>query len=418
MNPADTIEAESEVRLLAHIAELIGTSMPLEEVITSAIRLTSLVMGVDGSSILLANRDSGALTFYAAVGEKAEQLKNVTLAKGEGIAGFVAETGLPVVVSDVQRETRFSGRMDQMTGFKTRSIACVPLKVRGEVTGVLEAVSKKSGSFGDKELDTLTAVAAPVAIMIENARLISEVRGLHDKLAEASRVKGEYLATMTHELRTPINIVIGNLDLLMGGFVGEVTDKQRKCMETAMRNSGEALNLASGILDLSRFEAGQVAVRVEEFRLEEVWSELELLFRIGLSGKAVELIWEPQAALPPLKTDRIKLKTILSNIVFNSVKYTDRGSIRVSASWSEPEDLIRIDVEDTGSGIPEEFLPLLFEPFRQAKGALTRSRGGVGLGLAIAKRMVNLLNGTIEVESIAGKGTTFHIYVPRCYTAQ
>jgi signal transduction histidine kinase len=418
VNPADTIEAESEVRLLAHIAELIGTSMPLEEVITSAIRLTSLVMGVDGSSILLANRDSGALTFYAAVGEKAEQLKNVTLAKGEGIAGFVAETGLPVVVSDVQRETRFSGRMDQMTGFKTRSIACVPLKVRGEVTGVLEAVSKKSGSFGDKELDTLTAVAAPVAIMIENARLISEVRGLHDKLAEASRVKGEYLATMTHELRTPINIVIGNLDLLMGGFVGEVTDKQRKCMETAMRNSGEALNLASGILDLSRFEAGQVAVRVEEFRLEEVWSELELLFRIGLSGKAVELIWEPQAALPPLKTDRIKLKTILSNIVFNSVKYTDRGSIRVSASWSEPEDLIRIDVEDTGSGIPEEFLPLLFEPFRQAKGALTRSRGGVGLGLAIAKRMVNLLNGTIEVESIAGKGTTFHIYVPRCYTAQ
>ncbi|OGQ84209.1 MAG: hypothetical protein A3F90_02145 [Deltaproteobacteria bacterium RIFCSPLOWO2_12_FULL_60_19] len=418
MNPADSIEAESEVRLLAHIAELIGTSLPLAEVITSAIRLTSLVMGVDGSSILLVDHDSGALTFYAAVGEKADQLKNVTLAKGEGIAGFVAETGLPVVVSDVRRETRFSGRMDQMTGFNTRSIACVPLKVRGELTGVLEAVSRKAGSFGDKELDTLTAVAAPVAIMIENARLISEVRGLHDKLAEASRVKGEYLATMTHELRTPINIVIGNLDLLLGGFVGEVSDKQRKCMETSMRNSGEALNLASGILDLSRFEAGQVAVRVEEFRLEEVWSELELLFRIGLSGKAVELIWEPQASLPPLKTDRIKLKTILSNIVFNSVKYTDRGSIRVSASLSEPEDRIRIDVQDTGSGIPEEFLPLLFEPFRQAQGALTRSRGGVGLGLAIAKRMGNLLRATIEVESMAGKGTTFHIQVPRCYSAE
>lgn len=418
MNPADAIESESEVRLLAHIADLIGTSMPLEEVITSAIRLTSLVMGVDGSSILLANRESGALTFYAAVGEKADQLKNVTLAKGEGIAGFVAETGLPVVVSDVRRETRFSGRMDQMTGFNTLSIACVPLKVRGEVTGVLEAVSRKAGSFGDKELDTLTAVAAPVAIMIENARLLAEVRALHDKLGEASRVKGEYLATMTHELRTPINIVIGNLDLLLGGFVGDVSDKQRKCMETAMRNSGEALNLASGILDLSRFEAGQVAVRVEEFRLEEVWSELELLFHIGLSGKAVDLIWEPQASLPPLKTDRIKLKTILSNIVFNSVKYTDRGSIRVSASLSAAEDRIGIDVQDTGSGIPEEFLPLLFEPFRQAQGALTRSRGGVGLGLAIAKRMVNLLNGTIEVESIKGEGTTFHIHVPRFYVAE
>ena len=414
---ANPPEADSEVRILAHIADLMGTSMVLEEVITAAMRFTSAIMGADGSSILLFDRERGNLNFFIALGEKAEQLKNMTLAKGEGIAGFVAETGLPIVVSDARRETRFSKRVDQTTGFKTRAVACVPLKVRGELKGVVEVVSKKAGVFGDKELDMLTAIAGPVAIMIDNAKLIQEVRTLHDKLGEASRLKAEFLATMTHELRTPINIVIGNLDLLLGGFLGDTNDRQRKCLETALRNSGEALNLVSSLLDLSRFEAGQFVVRVEEFRLEEIWAELELLFRIGLSGKAVELSWAIEDSLPALKTDRMKVKEILSNIVFNAVKYTDRGQVQVTASLVESGEQIAIEVKDTGVGIPQEFLPWIFEPFRQSEGSVARSLGGVGLGLAIAKRLLNLLNGKVEVASEVGKGTTFRITMPTRYSA-
>ena len=419
MNPAKPLEleAESEVRILAQVAEFMGTSMSLEEVITAAMRFTSALMGADGSSILLINREQGNLSFFIALGEKAEQLKNITLAKGEGIAGFVAETGLPVVVSDVDREPRFAQRVDQTTGFNTRSIACVPLKVRGELKGVVEVVSRRAGAFGDKELDMLTAIAGPVAIMIDNARLIHEVRTLHNKLAEANRLKAEFLATMTHEVRTPINIVIGNLDLLLGGFLGEMSDRQRKSLETALRNSGEALNLVSSLLDLSRYEAGQFVVRVEEFRIEEVWAELELLFRTGLSGKEVKLSWGGEGSLPTLKTDRIKVKEIISNIIFNAVKYTDRGQVRVVASPVGSGEAITIDVKDTGVGIPEEFLPFIFEPFRQAEGALQRSVGGVGLGLTIAKRLLNLLHGKIEVESEVGKGTTFRVTIPTRYSA-
>ncbi|HEY2989745.1 MAG TPA: GAF domain-containing sensor histidine kinase [Candidatus Binatia bacterium] len=417
MSAVNPLEADSEIRLLAHIAESMGTSMGLEEVVTTAMRFASAIMGADGSSILLFDRENGRLNFFVAVGEKASQLKNITLAKGEGIAGFVAETGLPMVVSDVSRERRFSKRIDQATGFKTRSVACVPLKVRGELKGVIEVVSKKAGTFGDKELDMLTAIAGPVAIMIDNAKLIDEVKTLHDKLGEATRLKAEFLATMTHELRTPINIVIGNLDLLLGGFLGETTERQRKCLETALRNSSEALNLVSSLLDLSRFEAGQFVVRVEEFRLEEIWTELELLFRIGLSGKAVELSWEIEGALPALKTDRMKVKEILSNIVFNAVKYTDRGHIRVTASQVAPGGEIAIEIKDTGVGIPQESLPFIFEPFRQVEGTVARSLGGVGLGLAIAKRLLNLLNGKVEVASEVNKGTTFRITMPARYSA-
>jgi len=411
------VDRESEVQILATLGELMGSSMPFREVITMAMRFTSAMMGADGSSLLLLDRKDGNLSFYIVLGEKAEQLRNITLAQGEGIAGYVAATGVPMVVSDVDREHHFSQRVDQATGFKTRSIACVPLRVRDELKGVIEVVSKRVGSFSDKDLDMLTAIAGPVAIMIDHARLIDEVKSLHEKLEKAGRVKAEFLATMTHELRTPINIIIGNLDILLGGFLGELNNRQKESLKTAMRNSGEALNLVTSLLDLSRIEAGQVIVRVEEFSLEDVWKELEMLFRTGLSGKEVELCWQVKTPLPGLKTDKIKIKEILSNIVLNAVKFTDRGTIEVSVSSVEGGEQIEIEVKDTGVGIPEDFLPFIFEPFRQAEGSFTRSHGGVGLGLSIAKRLLNLLHGRVEVESEVGKGSTFRITIPAKYSA-
>jgi signal transduction histidine kinase len=291
----------------------------------------------------------------------------------------------------------------------------MPLKIHGELRGVIEIVSKKPGAFGDKELDMLGAIAGPVAVMLENARLIREVRRLHDELAEAARLKAEVLATMTHEMRTPINIVIGNLDLVLRGFLGQLSERQRKCLETALRNSGEALNLVSSMLDLSRFEAGQYVVHVEEFRLEEIWNDLETFIRVGLSGKPVELFWTIEGDLPVLSTDRIKMKEILSNVVFNAVKYTDRGEVRVTAAPLDGGKGIALEVRDTGVGIPEDSLPYIFDPFRQVEGSATRSLGGVGLGLAIAKRLIELLHGTIEVESHFGQGTTFRIALPARY---
>jgi len=411
------VDRESEVQILATLGELMGSSMPFQEVITMAMRFTSAMMGADGSSLLLLDRKDGNLSFYIVLGEKAEQLRNITLVQGEGIAGYVAATGVPMVVSDVTREHHFSQRVDQATGFKTRSIACVPLRVRDELKGVIEVVSKRVGSFSDKDLDMLTAIAGPVAIMIDHARLINEVKSLHDKLEKAGRIKAEFLATMTHELRTPINIIIGNLDILLGGFLGELNNRQKESLKTAMRNSGEALNLVTSLLDLSRIEAGQVVVRVEEFSLEDVWKELEMLFRTGLSGKEVALCWQVKTPLPGLKTDKIKIKEILSNIVLNAVKFTDRGTIEVSVSSVEGGEQIEIEVKDTGVGIPEDFLPFIFEPFRQAEGSFTRSHGGVGLGLSIAKRLLNLLHGRVEVESEVGKGSTFRITIPAKYSA-
>jgi len=410
-------EYQYEVQILASISELMGSSMPFEEVITAAMRSASAIVRAEGSSLLLINRKEGNLSFYIALGEKADQLKSITLARGEGIAGFVAETGMPLVVSDATRDPRFSQRVDQTTGFKTRSIACVPLRARDELKGVIEAVSQRVGAFSEMDLDILTAIAGPIAIMIDNAQLINGAKGLHVQLAEANRQKTEFFATMTHELRTPINIIIGYLDLVIAGAMGEVNSRQRASLEAALRNSGEALNLTSSLLDLSRTQAGQSVIRVEEFQIGDVWKELEVLFQLGLTGKEVDLGWEIKASLPALKTDMIKVKEILSNIVFNAIKYTKRGKVQVSVCPVAGGDEVEIEVKDTGVGIPQESLPFIFEPFRQVEGSFSRSQGGVGLGLYIAKRLLDLLHGRIEVESEVGKGSTFRLMIPTNYSA-
>ena len=398
------LHSESEAQVLAAIRELMGISMPFEEVVAGALRLAAATMGADASTLLFIERPGQYEKFLFAPAQGVRKLEGIALSPGEGVVGCVVETGSPLVVPDVAHEPRFSERVDQLPGHKARSIACAPLRARDELIGVLTVAKGKAGAWSEKDLEPLTTLAFPVAIMIENARVLREVKNLHEKLEQANRVKAQFLATTSHELRTPIHIIIGNLDILLGGFLGELTP-------------GEALNLISSLLDLSRIEAGQFVIHVEEFRLEDVWKELELLFRIGLSGKEVELIWEAKGPLPLFKTDKIKVKEILSNIIFNAVKYTYKGRIEVAASALGAGEAVQIEVRDTGVGIPKEFLPLIFEPFRQVESSSPGAHGGVGLGLTIAQRLLDLLHGQVEVESAVDKGSTFRVTIPTKYSA-
>ena len=411
------LHSESEAQVLASIRELMGVSMPFEEVVAGALRLAAATMGADTSMLLFIEAPGRHQKFFFDPEHRVRQVEGITFSPGEGVVAYVAETGNPLVVADVAHEPRFSERVDQLPGHKARSMACAPLRARDELMGVLTVAKGKPGAWREKDLEPLTALAVPVAVMIENARVVREVKNLHEKLEQANRVKAQFLATTSHELRTPINIIIGNLDILLGGFLGELTPRQKDSLRTALRNSGEALNLITSLLDLSRIEAGQFVIHVEEFRLEDVWKELELLFRIGLSGKEVELLWEPKGPLPLFKTDKIKVKEILSNIIYNAVRYTQKGKIEVTAWALEAGQAVRIEVKDTGVGIPKEFLPLIFEPFRQVESSSPAAHGGVGLGLTIAQRLVDLLHGQVEVESEFGKGSTFRVTIPTKYSA-
>jgi signal transduction histidine kinase len=409
--------SESEVRILAAIREHLRATLTLDEVVEGALRVGAGAVQADASSLVLRESEGAYRKFCFVAAEGAQRVEQIHLSPGEGLVGYVIATGVPVEVPDLALDTRFTERVDAICGIRAGALACVPLRVGEESLGVLEVAKKDAGSLSDTGFAALLSIAGPLAIMVAHARVLSEIKGLHEKLELANRAKAQFLATTSHELRTPMNIIIGNLDLLLDGFLGEMSSRQKESLRTALRNSGEALNLITSLLDLSRIEAGQVVIRVEEFRLDEVWKELELLFRIGLSGKEVELVWAPEEGLPSLKTDKVKVKEILSNIIFNAVKYTYQGKIEVTAAPMGGGSTVQIEVADTGVGIPSEYLSLIFEPFRQVEGVSVGAQGGVGLGLSIARRLLELLHGQIEIESEVGKGSTFRITLPTSYSA-
>ncbi len=232
------------------------------------------------------------------------------------------------------------------------------------------------------------------------------------ELEKASRLKSEFLASMTHELRTPINAMLGYTALLREGIYGELDDKQEGALAKVYGASQHLLALINDILDLSKIEAGRMPVRVESLRLDHLVSELSQTIEPMVRERSLAYHTELDEALPPLRTDRTKMKQILLNLLSNAVKFTSEGGVTVRAFPLPGGERVRIEVEDTGIGIPPEERESIFDDFRQVDQSSTRRYGGTGLGLSITRKLVGLLDGAIRVESEPGVGSTFTVDLP------
>ncbi|MBI2361205.1 MAG: HAMP domain-containing protein [Deltaproteobacteria bacterium] len=237
-----------------------------------------------------------------------------------------------------------------------------------------------------------------------------ELRLANQRLDEASKHKSQFLASVSHELRTPLNAIIALTRLVMRKTEGQIADLQRENLQKVLISAEQLLNLINGLLDLAKIEAGRMEVFVETFRLEEVVETLISTVESIIKGSHVRVIRDVRPDIPPLSTDREKLKQILLNLLSNAAKFTEEGEIRISA-WHENGSL-KLVVADTGVGIKKEALDYIFEEFRQAGMPGTREPRGTGLGLAIVKRLVDLLGGKIGVESEISKGSRFTVTLP------
>jgi PAS domain S-box-containing protein len=228
----------------------------------------------------------------------------------------------------------------------------------------------------------------------------------------ANRAKSEFLANMSHEIRTPMNAVIGFSEIL----ASKITDNKQKSYLNSIQTGGKTLlTLINDILDLSKIEAGRLDIQYEPVNPQIIFTELQQVFSIKIAEKNLEMILEIDESLPPaLFLDETRLRQVLLNLIGNAIKFTDSGYIKLCANkiYTEDDhskvDLI-LAVEDSGIGIPAEQQALIFESFRQQDGQSTRKYGGTGLGLAISKRLVEMMNGQIFVESTPGKGSRFEI---------
>src|SRR6266852_3815663 len=233
------------------------------------------------------------------------------------------------------------------------------------------------------------------------------------ELEQASQLKSQFLANMSHEFRTPLNAILGYTGMLLQGVNGELAPAQKRNLGRVDSNAKHLLNIINDLLDLSRIEAGKMPLHLEQFELPtligELLAEVEpLIHRVRLSAST-----ELAADLPPVMSDRQKVKQIVLNFLTNAIKFTPQGAIRVSAGYDAAKDEISLAVNDTGIGIAEQDQRKIFEDFRQADDSVTRQYGGAGLGLSICRRLANMLEGRITVDSRLGAGSTFTLHVPR-----
>jgi len=230
------------------------------------------------------------------------------------------------------------------------------------------------------------------------------------QLDESNRLKTSFLSNMSHELRTPLNSVIALSGVLNRRLSGKVPEEEHSYLDVIERNGKQLLSLINDILDLSRIEAGREEIEINRFNVSELINEVVELINPQASQKNINLRYIPGKDISPIKSDYIKCRHILQNIIANAVKFTEEGGVEISTK--EDAESIRISVNDTGIGIDQDQIPHIFDEFRQADGSNSRKYGGTGLGLAIAKKYAEMLGGNIEVKSIRGKGSKFTLNLP------
>lgn len=226
----------------------------------------------------------------------------------------------------------------------------------------------------------------------------------------ADKLKSEFLATMSHELRTPLNVLLGYVELLRDGAFGKLSPHQDKIIERMEQNARVLSDLITMVLDLNRLEAGGVPVVVKDVRLRNLLQEIREEMQGLCDQSGLTFVWKVEEELTVLQTDPGKLKVVLKNLIGNAIKFTKEGSVTIEAHPSA--NGVAIKVIDTGIGIPPDAHSLIFEPFRQVDNSDTRSYPGSGLGLNIVKRLLELLQGAITLDSEVGKGSTFRVWIP------
>ncbi len=292
----------------------------------------------------------------------------------------------------------------------TLAALAVPLIAGGTVIGVLDVQSSDKCAFDYAYEDVYSTMAGQIATALQNARLFEQIQQAAERLRELDRLKSEFLATVSHELQPPLNAILGYTQLLLMGVEGALNDEIKKDVTLIQENGNHLLRLVRDVLDLTKIEASQLSLVKERIDvtpfLAQVRSSTENYFYV--SRVEFDVFVEENDLW--VDADPARLRQILTNLISNAAKFTERGHVHVYAY--RREDRVCIAVEDTGIGISEKDKERIFKSFGQVDTSLARKAEGLGLGLAITRRLVHMQDGILELESELGKGSTFTVCLP------
>ncbi|MBI4611443.1 MAG: GAF domain-containing protein [Candidatus Rokubacteria bacterium] len=403
-----------ELKALGEVGQAVSSTLDLETVLTSIVNRADQLCGTDGGAVY--EYDESMRAFHLCVTQKLEEelveaFRATPIRLGEGAVGRAGMARQPVQIPDILQAGAYEERLRpiaERAGF--RALLAVPLQREDKLIGALVVRRRLPGEFPKETVDLLQRFATQSVLAIENARLFREIEEKSQQLELASRHKSQFLANMSHELRTPLNAILGYTELILDSIYGEVSEKVREVLERLDKSGRHLLGLINDVLDLSKIEAGQLALALAQYSMKDVVQTVVTQMEALAAEKRLALKISVPQGLPPGRGDERRITQVLLNLVGNAIKFTEAGEVRVQATLADAAFLV--SVADSGPGIAPADQARIFEEFQQADSAPTRRKSGTGLGLAIAKRIVELHGGRIWVESALGQGSTFRFTLP------
>ena len=353
--------------------------------------------------------DQATNTLYqaAAIGDKTPERRQIINALripvGQGITGSVAKARRPALIRDTRNDDRYIHDL-----MRPGSEACVPILHGNDVLGVLDSEHPEPGWFDEKDIETLTSIASLMSAQWVQCQTIERLKLAEQKAEAANTAKQDFLANISHEIRTPLNGISGCLDILEEDLA---SSDQGSTLSLARRATNDLTALIDQVLEFSLIEAGKIELNPTDCDLTSLIDDCRGMFET--TAKAANLGFEVDGRIENgmVQTDLLRVKQVLYNLVHNAIKFTDAGSVSVRVDRLSNKSLV-LKVTDTGVGMNAETQERVFNRFIIADASRSRRHGGAGLGLAISRRLVELLNGTIEVHSVVGQGTTFKVELP------
>ncbi len=413
-SPTSPVELDELREIVIRLSRMVEVSVTLNSTLDLD-RLLQFIIGTaadlvesEAASVMLVDENTHELFFAAATGSDPRELAGIPVPLEGSIAGTIVREDRPLIINDVTADPRHFRRVGEKTGFQTRSLIGVPMRIRERVLGVLEAVNKRQGVFNEADLQTLSIIASLAAVAIENARLVRALQSAYDELGKLDKLKSDFIAVASHELRTPLGVILGYAAILKEEAAGESSGHAAAVLNSALRMR----SLIEDMTNMNLLQVGSAAIQLELRPIQPVvrsaYDEVvEIIQAKGLrSGLTM-----PETPFPVM-ADASKLGMALTNLFNNAIRFTPSGgTLDVEVERRGAEVWVR--VHDNGRGIPAAELERIFDQFYQVEDHMTRRHGGMGLGLAIVKAIAKGHGGRVWAESAGlDKGATMTIALP------
>ena len=395
--------AATHKRMLELSYELNSTA-DLDTLLRIIMDAASELTGCDSASVLLLNPRTRNLYFAATSQRSSPGLIGMTVPLENSIAGAIILNEEALIVSDVRQDPRHHKKVGEELDYEIRSLLGIPMLAEEHKVGVLEAINKIEGEFTQDDVETLTTLGNLAAVAIHRAALITQLQLANEQLSELDKLKSDFIAIASHELRTPLAVILGYVALLKEEVGGAE-------LERVLTAALKLRELMEGMINLQYIDTGESKLELSEFSLAALVREVieEQGHLVQAREHKVQLYLPRESS--DVIADQATIRLVLTNLTSNAIRFTPDGGT-ISINVSRRPDEIHVSVGDSGPGIPQVQQARLFTRFYQLEPHMTRRHGGLGLGLAIAKELLDLQHGRIWLESTEGEGSTFTFALP------